>query len=333
MTIYDIAKKCNVSIATVSRVLNGSGRVSAKTSEKVLAVIKEQDYNPNPFARGLGLNSMKMIGVLCADVADTFYAKAVSLIENALRQKDLDVVLCCTGLNDGKNAKYLRYLTKKHVDAIIIIGTPLSSRSDVAELKKISSGIPIITINSDYHLPSAFSIVCDEKEGIRMIVRKLAEKNCRSILYLYDTLTYSGRKKIVGYQAGIEELSLDDTPALTQKIPCTLEAAENIVKKLIDDNVFFDAIVTSEDLLAVAAQRAALKNGKIVPIIGCNNSILAECSTPALTSLDNRLENLCTTAVHTVTQLMSEKSFTVPSKTVFSAQLAERESFVFSNKK
>ena len=120
---------------------------------------------------------------------------------------------------------------------------------------------------------------------------------------------------------------------MTQKIPCTLEAAESIVKKLIDDNVFFDAIVTSEDLLAVAAQRAALKNGKIVPIIGCNNSILAECSTPALTSLDNRLENLCTTAVHTVTQLMSEKSFTVPSKTVFSAQLAERESFVFSNKK
>ena len=62
-------------------------------------------------------------------------------------------------------------------------------------------------------------------------------------------------------------------------------------------------------------------------------SILAECSTPALTSLDNRLENLCTTAVHTVTQLISEKSPPVPSKTVFSAQLAERESFVFSDKK
>ena len=120
---------------------------------------------------------------------------------------------------------------------------------------------------------------------------------------------------------------------MTQKIPRTLEAAGNIVKKLIDDDVFFDAIVTSEDLLAVAAQRAALKNGKVVPVIGCNNSILTECSTPTLTSLDNRLENICTTAVNNVTQLMSEKSSPAPSKTVFPAQLVERESFVFSDKK
>lgn len=333
MTIYDIANKCNVSIATVSRVLNGNGRVSTKTREKVLAVIKEENYNPNPFARGLGLDSMKMIGVLCADVADTFYAKAVSLIENALRQKDLDVVLCCTGPDDGNNAKYLRCLTQKHVDAIITIGTPLSSRRDIEELEKISSSIPIITINSDYYLSSVFSIVCDEKAGTRTIVKKLAEKNCRSILYLYDALTYSGRQKLAGYQTGIEEFSLDDTPVLTQKIPRTLEAAGNIVKKLIDDDVFFDAIVTSEDLLAVAAQRAALKNGKVVPVIGCNNSILTECSTPTLTSLDNRLENICTTAVNNVTQLMSEKSSPAPSKTVFPAQLVERESFVFSDKK
>ncbi|VBB09780.1 laci bacterial regulatory protein hth signature [Lucifera butyrica] len=330
MTIYDIAKKCNVSIATVSRVLNGSRRVSPETRERVLAVMKEEDYNPNPFARGLGLDSMKMIGVLCADVADTFYAKAVSLIENDLRQKDWNVVLCCTGSDDGKGAEYLRYLTQKHVDAIIIVGTPFSSRRDVAELERISSDIPIITINSDYHSPSAFSIVCDEKEGMRTIVKKLAEKNCSSILYLYDSLTYSGKQKLAGYRAGIDDFFLDAAPVLAQKIPRTLEAAENIVRKLIANDIFFDAIVTSEDLLAVAAQRAALKNGKAIPVIGCNNSILAECSTPTLTSLDNRLGDLCTMAVHTVTQLMSDRSAPVPTKTVFSAQIAERESFVFS---
>src|SRR5574344_443348 len=97
MTIYDIAKACGVSIATVSRVLNNSDKVSEKTRKKVLAVIQEENYSPNPFARGLGLDSMKMIGLLCTDVADAFFAKAVSLVEPTLRARGFDVILGCTG--------------------------------------------------------------------------------------------------------------------------------------------------------------------------------------------------------------------------------------------
>ena len=70
MTIYDVSEKAGVSIATVSRVLNGSENVSAETRKKVLAVIEACDYTPNAFARGLGLNSMNTIGILCADSSD-----------------------------------------------------------------------------------------------------------------------------------------------------------------------------------------------------------------------------------------------------------------------
>ena len=327
MTIYDIAKKCNVSIATVSRVLNGSARVSEKTRAKVLAAMKEQDYQPNPFARGLGLNSMKMVGVLCTDVADTFYAKAVSLIENDLRQRDMDVMLACSGQDDGKRAKYLTDLANKHVDAIIIVGTPFSSRPDVAVLRETATQLPIITVNSDYHQPSMFSIVCDEREGMYAVVEALARKGCRSLLYLYDSLTYSGRHKLAGYEKGVAEFGLDDTPALTCRIPRSLEAAEQAVTALINQGVAFDAILTSEDMIAVAAQRAALRCGKYINVVGCNNSILAECATPSLTSLDNRLESLCAAAVQIITSLREDKNAAVPAKTVFSACLVERESF------
>ena len=77
ITIYDISKKAEVSIATVSRVLNGSSAVKPKTRDKVLSVIEEYGYKPNAFARGLGLNSMKTIGILCADSSDLYLAKAV----------------------------------------------------------------------------------------------------------------------------------------------------------------------------------------------------------------------------------------------------------------
>ena len=72
MNIYDISRRAGVSIATVSRVLNNSTHVSQKTKDKVMAVINESGYVPNAFARGLGLNTMKTIGLLCPNAADSY---------------------------------------------------------------------------------------------------------------------------------------------------------------------------------------------------------------------------------------------------------------------
>ena len=74
MTIYDISKMAGVSIATVSRVLNGNSNVRPETRKKVLDVMEKCDYKPNAFARGLGLNSMNTVGILCADSSDLWPA-------------------------------------------------------------------------------------------------------------------------------------------------------------------------------------------------------------------------------------------------------------------
>jgi LacI family transcriptional regulator/LacI family asc operon transcriptional repressor len=325
ITIYDIAQKCNVSIATVSRVLNGSNRVSEKTRARVLQAMKDMGYEPNPFARGLGLDSMKIIGVLCTDVADIFYAHAVSLIEDALRAHHFDVMLSNTGSDKGRSSKYITELTAKHVDAIIIIGTPFSTESDIRQLQKTAEAIPVITINSDYHQPNMYSVVCNEKEGMRQIVHALAKKKCQSILYLYDTLTYSGRHKLDGFRLGLRDLGLKEPPELIRQIPKDLDSAEKIIDKLIEKKIAFDAIVASEDVLAVGAQRAALRHGRYVSVIGCNNSILAQCATPTLTSLDNKLQSLCTAAVDLIIELMAGKD--VPIRTEFNPELIERDSF------
>ena len=86
MNIYDIADMAGVSIATVSRVVNGSPNVSEKTKKKVLDVIEKADYTPNVFARGLGLDSMKTIGILCPDISDLYMAEAVSALEKKLHE-------------------------------------------------------------------------------------------------------------------------------------------------------------------------------------------------------------------------------------------------------
>ena len=86
INIYDIAKLSGVSIATVSRVVNGSPKVSPKTKEKVLAVIRENEYTPNVFARGLGLDSMKTVGIICPNIADQYMARAVAYLEDNLHK-------------------------------------------------------------------------------------------------------------------------------------------------------------------------------------------------------------------------------------------------------
>ena len=92
MNIYDIVDMAGVSIATVSRVVNGSPNVSEKTKKKVLDVIEKADYTPNVFARGLGLDSMKTIGILCPDISDLYMAEAVSALRKNCMNMDGDCI-------------------------------------------------------------------------------------------------------------------------------------------------------------------------------------------------------------------------------------------------
>ena len=123
MNIYDVSKKAGVSIATVSRVLNGNAKVSSKTKDKVLAAIKELDYTPNVFARGLGLNTMKTIGIMCIDSSDIYLANAVYYLEQELRKYGYDSILCCTGKDYSNKKKYLELLLSKRVDGVILTGS------------------------------------------------------------------------------------------------------------------------------------------------------------------------------------------------------------------
>ena len=107
MNIYDVSERAGVSIATVSRVLNGNPNVSERTRKKVLAVMDELGYTPNVFARGLGLDTMQTIGIMCSDSSDPYLAEAIYYLERELRSHNYDSILCCTGYDLDVKQKYL----------------------------------------------------------------------------------------------------------------------------------------------------------------------------------------------------------------------------------
>lgn len=329
MTIYDIAKAAQVSIATVSRVLNNSSKVSEKTRQKVCAAMKELNYTPNLFARSLSLNSMNVIGIICADVSDSFYAKAVSLLENKLRAFNLDIFLSCTGLDDNNKEKYILDMKKKHVDAIILVGTPFNKENEIMQLHHVNKDIPIITINSDYKLNNAYTIICNEKKAIISVIDKLVQSTNFPILYLYGALTYSGQNKLKGYYEGLAKNNIPINPSLLQKLPKNFDVIDKTITDLLKQNIKFSSVICTEDFYAIAAQKSLLKHNFACPIIGFNNSILAECASPTITSIDNQLEQLCDKAIKIISQIKSDntnlplirKNYTIEAK------LIERESF------
>lgn len=311
MNIYDIAEKAGVSIATVSRVLNDSANVSLKTKEKVLKIIADEGYMPNVFARGLNLNTMKMIGILCIDISDIFFARAVSVIENELKKSGYNSLLCSTGNQLENKKKCIDLLLMKRVDGLILIGSPFKEAGDNSHIEKAAQSVPTVIINGLIESENIHCILCNEYQAMYDNVIALFKKGHQSILYLYDVESYSGLQKLKGYNDALEACGLTPDPRLILKIPKTISEAKKAVEQVMALNIPFSAVLASEDLLAMGALHILLEKGYHIPddvaIIGFNNSLLCECAVPSLTSVDNQIDQLCLHAIDVLKDIFNDK--------------------------
>ena len=209
MTIYDVSEKAGVSIATVSRVLNGSDNVSAQTRQKVLAVIEACDYTPNAFARGLGLNSMNTIGILCADSSDLYLANAIYHIEQELRENNYNCILCCTGYRLEDKQKYLNLLVNKKVDSVILVGSNFIADNDSENdyIREAAGEVPILLLNADFDCENVYCSLCDDFKSTMQATSYIIETGIEDILYLYNSKSFSALRKLSGYQSALTQSS------------------------------------------------------------------------------------------------------------------------------
>lgn len=328
MNIYDVSKKAGVSIATVSRVINGNTNVSPKTRDMVLQTIEECGYTPNAFARGLGLDSMNTIGIMCADSSDPFMAKAIFYLEKALRQNHYDVLLCCTGYQHSDKEKYMNLLLSKRTDAIILVGSNYveNQDNDNAYIRKAAAHIPIMLLNGMLNGHNIYSTLCDDQYAVQDATNALIKSGSNNIIYLYNASSYSGNNKLTGFKTAIAATlnAADSSNSKVHYIDGGIAETTTYLKGLKDKN--FDAVVASDDTLAIGALKYAKALGLQVPeqlaIIGYNNSIIALCSEPELTSIDNNVESLCSKCIANLMDVFNQEQ--VPSQTIYPAQLIKR---------
>ncbi len=336
LTIYDISQKAGVSTATVSRVLNGSGNVSPSTQEKVMAIIEKYDYIPNAFARGMGLRSLKTIGILCADSSDLFAAKAIYLLEQELQASGYESLLCCTGYNLGVKKNYLNLILSKKVDSIILVGSNFIAPTKLENeyIADAASQVPIMLLNASYNHPNVYSILCDDYNAMYEATSSMIDSGINDILYLYNSESYSGIKKLKGFQDAWQEKlgrACTDHACFYRGKPDSIPDIADFVKQTADKGLSFHGVIAADDSLAIGAMKYAQQKGLRIPedisVIGYNNSVLTNCCSPELTSVDNCLEIQTHQLVQTLLHVLAGEG--VPNKVIFSGKLIKRHTTSF----
>lgn len=333
MNIYDVSKHAGVSIATVSRVLNGNPNVSEKTRNKVLNVMAELGYTPNVFARGLGLNTMQTIGIMCSDSSDPYLANAIYYLERALRSFEYDAILCCTGYDLDAKQKYFNLLRSKRVDAIILAGSKFVEMrpKDNSYLIEAAKDLPLMLVNGYLEGENIYSTLCDDHAAMHHAATGLLKSGRRRILYLYTSYSFSGVNKMEGYKDAYRDFGLPLNESLICQCAKDISVARDTLLGLHGQGLEFDAVITSDDSLAVGAVKYAHEAGISIPdqlsVIGYNNSLLSRCTDPEITSIDSKVEALCTTTINTLMGVFS--GMNVPSRTTIASDLIKRQTTNF----
>ncbi|WP_409275060.1 LacI family DNA-binding transcriptional regulator [Neobacillus sp. SCS-31] len=288
-TIKDVAKKANVSIATVSRILNGQPGYSEKTKQKVLQVIEELGYQPNAVARGLINKKTHTIGVLFPSLWGSLVTDWLSGIEKAASEQGSSVIVCHTESNGEKTIKYLQLLGEKRVDGIIFVSEVLK-KEYFQVIRKMNVPLVLLSTKSD-SLPVPY-VKVDDFQAAYSATEYLIHKGHRSIGMISGNSEdiIAGKPRIDGF---IQAMKDNEIPLDGNNIVKTrgfgFNEGKTGLRELLSQKPDTTAIFAASDEIAIGAISTATLLGKKVPedisIIGYDNINLASMSVPPLTTI------------------------------------------------
>ena len=314
INIYDVARIANVSTATVSRVLNNKSNVSPETRHKVQEAIKKLNYRPSAIARGLVLKHTKTVGILATDITSPNYARTACAMERELFHIGYNAILCNTGGSIENNKAYLQMLVNQGVCGIICIGSVFKNTLQETLMLSEFSHIPFVLSHCQIPADNTYSVVINEKHGIRLCVEHLLEKGHQDILYVKDADTYSGERKKSAFRENMVRLDLPINEKTIFNTYRSFEGGIAVVKEILASGSKFSAIIFGDDITAAGGLFALKKAGYRVPedvaIVGYNNSPASICCDPQLTTVDNKTDIMGNLSVKLLQTVLEKKETT-----------------------
>ncbi|MBT2573871.1 LacI family DNA-binding transcriptional regulator [Bacillus sp. ISL-51] len=329
ITIYDVADKAGVSITTVSRVINNTGRISDKTRQKVLRVMEEMDYLPNVHASALTGKRTNIIGLITPDISNPFFGELAKSIEDSASLLGFHIMICSTDYHPEKETKYFSMLKQKKADGIIV-ATGIEHADSIKALDDIvKSGIPLAMISQDRLLVPMDVVIIDDFLGGYSAAKHLLSLGHKKIACITgDGSTTSEKDRMKGFQEAMREAGTHLDESLIIPTRYSLESGKKAAGALFDRDLP-TAVFAFNDVLSCAVIQAARLRGIRVPedlsIIGFDNTILAEMVDPPLTTMAQPIHEMGRRVVQLLIDEIQGKKKT-KSKIILSPELVVRQS-------
>lgn len=286
ITIKDVARLAEVSISTVSRVINDSKPVSPEVRRKVLKVIEETGYKPNDVARSLVTRRSYLIGVIVNNLAQSYVADIVRGIEEIGKMYGYDILLCSSYSSKETQEKYLQLLDRKQAEGLFLVGNKFDD-----EIIEIAKGLnkPCIYFTRDVNA-NMNHISIDCKSAIYEMTNYLVQEGHKNIVYVsdFEDRTSVEEDKIAGYLKSIEDNELNYSKIYVVGGNKHSKAYE-LGKSLVKETGEFTAVVCSNDEIAIGIMDSMIDNGIKVPdevsVVGFGNIREGKFVRPELTTI------------------------------------------------
>ncbi len=317
VTIYDVAREANVSMATVSRVVNGNPNVKPATRKKVSEVIDRLGYRPNAVARGLASKKTTTVGVIIPDISNIFYAELARGIEDIATMYKYNIILSNSDQNSEKELHLLNTMLGKQVDGILFMGGHISEEH-VQEFER--SPVPIVLAGAVEETNKMPSVNIDYKAASFDAVNELVEKGHKQIGFVsgpfHDTINM--KFKLEGYREALAKAGIEYNDDLVVEGEYTYDSGLEAWQKFSELKERPTAIFVGNDETALGVIHGAQDDHVSIPeeveVISFDNTRLALMVRPQLTSVVQPLYDIGAVAMRLLTKYMNKE--TVEEKTV-----------------
>jgi LacI family transcriptional regulator len=323
-TLEMVAREAGVSIATVSRIINGTAKVSPERKGAVEAAIAKLNFRPNAAARGLALGKSNTIGVITQAIDSPFYGEGLRGIEEYLQQRGYTALFMSGNWNEQDEERCMSELLSRRVDGIIIFSGRLQDR----QLAQYAKQVPLVVSARSLKAPGIFSLPVDDERGAMLATRHLIELGHRRIGFISGILDHPDASlRYKGYRRALAEAGIPHDPRLVVPGDFHEEGGVAATLRLLDSGIRFTALFCVNDQSAYGACLALYRRGlncpRDVSVVGFDDLHSSSYRVPPLTTVRQSIRVLGESSGAAMLQMLNGET---PNISLPQVELIVRES-------
>ena len=329
-TIKEVSRHAKVSPATVSRVLNGTVPVAGDTKKRVLDAVKELNYQPNAFARGLVTNRSGGVGVVVNEISSPFYSGIVAGIEQVVEAADMHLIVSSGHADTKFERRAAEYLLQRRSDALILHLEMLSDYELLSWLEQnLPADTPVVIVGRNVTELVGKCVYLDNERGGFLATRYLLDQGHKHIAHIAGPMAMKdSRDRLQGYRRALEDAGLSYDESYVVEADFTENGGQQAVQRLLDRDLELSAIFSANDQMAAGILHTLREHNLTVPddisLVGYDDVYLARYLYPALTTIQQPLHDMGRAAAHIALAALEQKETEV--KRRFEPELIIRQS-------